>query len=243
MKRSFTLLIAVIELLFCITLLFGCKQEGAENLPQLGCLHDYVLTDTTVSCTEAGTTTYKCSLCEYTYTKQEEALGHTVAEGNCGRCGLKIEKKAWKIAYYLDEFNNVTKESYVTNLEYFVGSFTDAEATNAKLYARVLIDNNNVSINLWKEGKTELKGCVTTEYSVTILDGKGEKHYIDGTLYKNSNYVVFDNEPFITLLKNNDTLKIYMEENLEEDYNATYLFTIKKGDFDSVFSQYSDLRK
>ena len=52
------------------------------------CEHSYVDTVTAPTCTEAGYTTHRCSLCGDSYTDSETAaLGHSFVDGSCSVCG------------------------------------------------------------------------------------------------------------------------------------------------------------
>ncbi len=55
------------------------------------CDHDYVLQSSTpADCENNGTSTYKCSLCEYIETRTISALGHSYVGDVCSRCGYTL---------------------------------------------------------------------------------------------------------------------------------------------------------
>ncbi|MCR5799077.1 MAG: hypothetical protein K6G69_03290 [Lachnospiraceae bacterium] len=65
-----------------------CKKCGYE-LPVIPVhIHDYTLSDTTATCTEAGENRFTCS-CGDSYTEPAEALGHDFKNGVCTRCKAK----------------------------------------------------------------------------------------------------------------------------------------------------------
>ena len=63
------------------------------GLPLSVCNHNYVLTSSTATCTEAGTATYTCTKCGDSYTEEAPAKGHTevidaAVEPTCTETGL-----------------------------------------------------------------------------------------------------------------------------------------------------------
>ena len=50
------------------------------GLPQAACDHNYTLTSSTATCTEAGVETYTCTKCGDSYTKNVSATGHTPSQ-------------------------------------------------------------------------------------------------------------------------------------------------------------------
>ncbi len=66
------------------------------------CDHNYEVTSETVTCTEAGTRTWKCSVCENSYTEDLAALGHYYTNGDCIRCDATTEV----IRVYVDNAAN-----------------------------------------------------------------------------------------------------------------------------------------
>ena len=63
------------------------------GLPLSVCNHSYVLTNSTATCTEAGTATYTCTKCGDSYTEEAPAKGHTevidaAVEATCTETGL-----------------------------------------------------------------------------------------------------------------------------------------------------------
>jgi len=202
------------------------------------CSHSYVLKETDATCLNGGYATYQCSLCDETKREYESALGHTTAEGICSRCGETFG--TWEIAFYVDEFNNPTNQGYIRNSDIFYGTFSNSATTNSTLYARIMIDAEDVSIMLWEYGSNVVDAYKTTKYDITILDDRGNKHYTTGTMYKNGDRI-FVAESYwsdtVKLLQNNEQLKIYIEEN-SGGINSTYLFAVKGGNFNAVYSDY-----
>ena len=146
--------------------------------------------------------------------------------------------KVWEIAYYVDEFNNPTNEAYIKNSRYFVGTFSNSATTNSELNAIVLIDKNRTAIRLWEYGWSEVKGYSKTTYNITYLDSSGNRTYSTGTLNANSDRIVLSDSKLITLIQQNPSLRVYIEENSQYGYNTTYLFTITRDNFNTIYNQY-----
>ena len=225
MKRLSSLIL-VIVLLFSITACNDNSTNDTEhnNNTTSGCTHAWVA----ATCTEAKT----CSKCNET---QGSALGHTTDSGICSRCGENFS--AWEIGEYTDEFKQPTGKKYMVADAY--GTFSNSATTNSDLYAAVQIDKDNIGIMLWEYGSYLVKGTFDYEdYNITILDDNGTKHYFTGTIYKSGTRVYFDDadrSAVINLMRNNNTLKIYLKST---KYSiSTYLFTINTKGFSSAYNQ------
>ena len=241
MKKLMSLLLSMLLLISCSFLLSACGIDNNavnSNTGQSNCSHNYIITKRKATCSTGGYATYKCSLCSDSYQEYETALGHTTSSGTCSRCGQKFETEIWKSSFYVDEFNNPTSEAYMRNVNVFVGTFSNSATTNSKLYARILIDSEDVAIKLWEYGSQEVNAYSTTYYDITLLDDNGNKHYTNGTMYKNGERIYFEDWTFVSLLQENQTLKIYIVEASKYGYNSTYLFEVKNGNFNNVYSDF-----
>lgn len=221
MKRLFSLLL-VIVLLFSITACNDDSEDGNNVTPV--CSHVWVA----ATCTEAKT----CSKCNET---QGSALGHTTDSGICSRCGENFS--AWEIGEYNDEFDMPSGVKYIITDSY--GTFSNSATSNSTLYAAVQIDQEDIGIMLWEYGSMLVKGVYDYEsYSITILDENGTKHYFTGTIYQGGTRVYFkynDRASVISLLQNNDSLKIYLKTS---KYSvSTYLFEIETKGFYFAYNQ------
>ena len=212
-------------------------ENSDDPTSSANCEHSYVIKESKATCTSGGIDTYECSLCKKTYTEYKSALGHTTSEGTCSRCGKSFAK--WKISYYVDEFNNYTDEAYITNPDMFVGTFSNSATTNSKLYAKILIDSDDISIKLWEYGSNEVNAFTSTSYDITVLDDSGTKHYLSGTMYKGGERIRLSNIKLIDLLKNNTQLKIYIQENNSYGVDSTYLFSVDCNGFNSVYQSFA----
>ncbi len=225
MKRLSLLIIIV--LLFSIT---ACDTSNstANNTDQGGnstiqCSHMW----NSATCTEPQT----CTKCE---TTKGNALGHTTDSGICSRCGENFS--SWETGEYTDEFNQPTGKKYMVTESY--GTFSNSATTDSKLYAAVQIDKDNIAIMMWEYGSYLVKGTFDYEdYKITILDENGTKHYFTGTIYKSGTRIYFDDadrNEVLTLLRKNDTLKIYLQST---KYSISkYLFTIETKGFTTTYN-------
>ena len=86
-----------------------CAESGGYNFLVADCangLHAYTAVESTVTCTEDGTVTYRCSVCGEEKTEAVAALGHDMHYGLCTRCGLDLRTPA-----VLDEQMTVSIET------------------------------------------------------------------------------------------------------------------------------------
>ncbi len=242
MKKILCLLFSIIILIASVTLFTACDLLDAfintgtvpPTVEPTPCMHAYSISESEATCTSGGYITYKCSFCGDSYRKYENALGHTTTQGTCSRCGETFG--TWEANYYVDEFNMPTSVPYMRNSELFVGTFSNSATTDSLLYARILIDADDVSILLWEYGRSEVKAYTSTNYKLTFLTDNGSKYNTTGTMYKNGDRIFLsDYNALIKLLKNNTTIKIYIQENSKYGVNSTYLFTINAGNFNEVY--------
>lgn len=241
MKKFSIFVFALIIFLSSIMLVAcdgGSIDPDKPDVPQIPCSHSYSVVERGATCTSGGYTTYRCFLCSDTYEEYESALGHTTNSGTCTRCGQTFEVNVWQTSFYVDEFNNPTDEAYVKNTTAFIGTFSNSATTNSELHARILIDADDVAVKLWEYGWSEVNAYSTTYYDIILLDDNGDKHYTTGTMYKNGERIHFADWTFVTLLQQNQKLKVYIEEDGKYGYNSAYLFEVKNGNFNTVYSNF-----
>lgn len=238
--KKIVFLLLVIIMVMSVTFLSACGSNNNQNVnnnnsdnKQKTCSHSYSKTESEATCLQGGYATYKCSLCGDTYEKYESALGHTTSEGTCSRCGESFG--SWEITFYVDEFNNPTNQAYIRTSDVLYGTFSNSATTDSTLYARILIDTEDIAIKLWEYGRNEVNAYTRTDYKITILDDSGTKHYTTGTMYKNGERIYLADWTLVNLLQDNAQLKIYIQENSKYGVNSTYLFSVKNGNFNSIY--------
>ena len=237
-KKSINIIYGEIEmkllsLLLAIVLLFSIASCGvSSNNDALNtgstsitasCAHVW----TSATCTNPKT----CSKCNET---EGNGLGHTTDSGICARCGENFS--AWDIGEYTDEFKQPTGKKYMITDAF--GTFSNSATTNSKLYAALQINKDDIGIMLWEYGSSLVKGIFDYEdYDITILDENNNKHYFTGTIYDGGTRIYFDDSDrnaILNLLKNNDSLKIYLKSG---KYTiSTYLFTINTNGFSTAYN-------
>ena len=165
------------------------------GLPLSICDHNYVLTSSTATCTEAGTATYTCTKCGDSYTEEAPAKGHTevidaAVEPTCTETGLTEGKHC-----------SVCNEVLVAQ-----------NVVPAKGHTEVI--DAAVEPTCTKTGLTEGKHCsVCNEVLVaqTVVDklphdfGNNLEYCANGCGTKNLNYVPPYNPPHKPSVKPNPT--------------------------------------
>jgi hypothetical protein len=91
----------------------------------------------------------------------------------------------WTNTFYVDDFGNPTKDGYIVNTSLITGTFSNSATTNSDLNVKFLISNSNdISIILYEyAGNNPVKSYGSTEYSVLVLDNKGQKLNLNATNY------------------------------------------------------------
>ena len=64
-------------------------EDYDTGVDQSTCKHDYKVYESSASCTNPGTITYKCTICGKEKDESQPALGHSYSGGVCVRCGEK----------------------------------------------------------------------------------------------------------------------------------------------------------
>ena len=226
MKRTSLLLLFLL-----ILSLVSCGSSSGYTTPNDSPNGNNQTPRCTHSCQSATCTEPKtCSKCHLT---QGSALGHTTGSAFCSRC--KDNLTNWEIGNYIDEFKQPTGKKYIINTDY--GTFSNSATTDSTLFAAVQVDKDDIGIMLWEYGNNQVKGIFDYEdYSITILDDNGTKHYFTGTMYKNSTRIYFkdaNETTVLNLMRNNKELMIYVKST---KYSiSTYLFSIKTSGFNEMY--------
>ena len=233
MKKILSIALSLIMLF----LICSCGSSNSNQPDQNNGSNDNNSSSTniTTSCNHSwkNATCTDPSICSKCGKTNGSSLGHTTSTGICSRCGENFS--GWETGEYTDEFDTPTGNKYMGADCY--GTFSNSATTNSDLYAYVQIDKNNIGIMLFEYNRNLVKGTFDYEnYDITILDEQGYKHYYTGVLYKSSTRIYFYNEDeaeIISLLKNNDTLKIYLKST---KYSiSTYLFTLNSKGFSDIY--------
>ena len=143
----------------------------------------------------------------------------------------------WELGEFVDEFNRPTGNKYVSTT--VSGTFSNSATTNSDLYASVQVTSSDIAIMLWEYGSYLVKGTYdTNNYSITVLDQNGAKHYLSGTMHKNGTRVYLsssDREDLLSLLQTSGTLSFYLE--FSKYSRSTYLFSVETDGFSSLYSE------
>lgn len=228
MKKLLSLVLTVV-LVGCLT---ACLPTGepfeTERMSQAPsesvCAHNWQA----ATCTDPKT----CSKCGKT---QGTALGHTTSTGICSRCGVSF--CAWEMGEFVDEFKQPTGEKYIATDVY--GTFSNSATSNSRLLACVQVTSDSIAFMLWEYGSQLVKGTFDlNEYSITVLDQNGRKHYLDGYMYEDSTRIFVsssDESELLALLKKPGELSFYLK--YSKYTSSTYLFTIETAGFSSLYSE------
>ncbi len=148
-----------------------------------------------------------------------------------------VEKALWAKEYYVDEFNQETDEWYVTNNTLFIGSFSNSATTDSGLTARILVDEEYVSIILFEYANRQVKNAYNdaNHYTITMKDGNGNKYDLSGYMYADGDRIVIESnnkEKVINALKGEGNVSFYI---YDTDRSVTsYLFTAITSNFDDL---------
>ena len=89
----------------------------------------------------------------------------------------------WDIRYYVDSFNEPTKERYIANDELIKGTFENSATSNSDLTVQILItSSNDISIKLYEYAdNNEVKGSYNypTSYFVYVKDSEDKKYILN----------------------------------------------------------------
>ena len=144
------------------------------------------------------------------------------------------EQGLWELKYFVDEFNEPTKDGYI--IQYCDGVFSNSATTDSKLTGKVMITaKGELQVMLLEYGRNKVKSysSSTKEYRVKIKeDGK------DGIVFKGlvgfySDRLLFTQPEVVNLLKSGKKLKVYIIE-ASKYSNSAYLFSVDGGNTDKA---------
>lgn len=193
-------------------------------------------------CLNAGLTQgERCSVCGEVLTSQTviPALGHTTTSGTCERCGVTFG--SWSMGNYVDEFNQSTSENFVTNANYFTGTFSNSATTDSQLLVQVLVDAEDITIFLYEYGRNLVKNSSSyyvDEYDITMKTADGTKHSLTGTIYCGGDRLFIDEEYediVLEALSSGQKVSFYIVQS--DRTTTTYLFTIETNNFAELYAK------
>lgn len=188
------------------------------------------------TCTKDGASEgKKCSTCGEILEAPEtvKALGHTTTTGTCERCGVSFG--IFSIGYYVDEFDQPTKDGYVINNNYISGTFSNSATTDSLLKVQVLADKTDITFFLYEYGRSLVKNSSSyyvEEYDIVMKTADGKKHNITGTIYCGGDRLFIDKKhksKVFDALKSGEDVSFYIVQS--DRTTTTYLFTVKTSNF------------
>jgi len=223
----------VIKKLLCGILLLTITL----SLSACGCNHTEDVTPAVeATCTASGNTEgRKCTKCGEVFAESTviPPLGHTTTTGTCSRCNVSFG--IFSIGYYVDEFNQPTKDGYVVNNSYITGSFSNSATTDSLLNVQVLADKDDIAFFLYEYGRNTVKNSSSRyveEYKITMKLADGTKHNMTGTIYCGDDRLFVDSiyeSTVLNALKSGEQVSFYIEK--ADRTVVTYLFTVNTSNF------------
>ncbi len=135
----------------------------------------------------------------------------------------------WQVEYYVDEFGEETKSSFVLTDIY--GTFSNSATTNSRLKVRFLIDSNKARINLYEYARNHpIKGEGTVYFK--IRDKNKKEYHIQGSNGNSGDTYLFqDNyKQLLKILKTGGEIK-FIAETDRYGSPSVYKFTIDNADW------------
>lgn len=193
-------------------------------------------------CVNSGLTQgERCSVCGEILTAQEviPALGHTTSSGTCERCGKSFG--SWQLNYYVDDFQQPTSEAYVSNKNYFTGTFSNSATTNSKLSVTFLADADNIAVFLYEYGRHQVKNSSSyteDKYTISMKTADGTVYKLTGTVYCGGDRLFIDdryNSTVLKALKSGENISFHI---VDSDRTTTnYLFTVETNNFAEEYAK------
>lgn len=157
----------------------------------------------------------------------------------------KSEKEIayWDIGYYVDDFNQLTDEAFITLKDYVSGTFSNSATTNAKLDADVYVDINYFTFFLYEYGKYQVKNNSSRNvdnYNITMRTADGTDYYLTGTVYCGGDRLFIDQAYMPTVIdalchEEDEFVSFYIEE--ADHTLSSYLFTVPTGNFAKLYEE------
>lgn len=232
LSKFFALCVCCVLSLSMIACTITTNNENNDNTENnvngnnatIQCVHQWVDAD----CENPKT----CSKCNETVGVK---LGHTTSTGKCTRCNKNFG--SWEKGEFVDEFKQPTGKKYIATR--VNGSFSNSATTNSDLIAALQITTDDVAIMLWEYGWNSVKCSYKwDDYTITMKDTNGTKHYLDGTMYSGSSRIYIDDSDkstVINALKKSGTVSFYIV--LSDRTTTNYLFTVETSNFKDIYAE------
>lgn len=120
------------------------------------------------------------------------------------------DKSLWQQKFYVDEFDEVTDESYLTCIDKLTGTFSNSAATDRDgLNVHMIVDREYVAFDIYTYNDSLVTNLYDQdkEYGIIMQDGAGSKYEFNGAMLSGGSrvYIYFEQyDNIIDMLKGND---------------------------------------
>lgn len=161
-------------------------------------------------------------------------------------CGLFSEKSdvedpdIWKLLYNTDMFDDPTEEWVITNRKNICGTFVTGDGIEAKLFAKLYIEEERLSVKLWSYGGYVVKNLTAADkqYTVSTKWDDGATSAFCAYIPVGGDKLVFsvvDSNYIIQKLQDNEEVNFHI---LESNYGeGFYLFAVERGNFTQTYKK------
>ncbi|MBQ2965349.1 MAG: zinc ribbon domain-containing protein [Clostridia bacterium] len=155
------------------------------------------------------------------------------ADGNA--TSEQVNTETWKKSFYVDEFDELTDEWFVSRE--FTGTFSNSAATNSPLSGQLVIDSEKISIFLFKYYKNQVKNpySFSQKYEISVRLENGSTSEFTSSMHSDGDRILVTGSSVETLkelLKNGGKIKFYI---CEADNSITnYLFEISSDNLKDI---------
>jgi hypothetical protein len=158
--------------------------------------------------------------------RREEAEKERIRLENLNNTGI------WEVSYYVDEFGERTKESFIRNTDLISGTFSNTATQNSDLNVKFLIsDPSDISIMLYEYARNNpVKAYSSKSYQVLIQDKDGERHKLRAENYSDRlSFSKATSRQVHNILMKGGAVKFRIYET--ETPTTQYDFTIRNSDW------------
>lgn len=165
----------------------------------------------------------------------------------------KTAPRVWEEAFYLDNFNQPTKKSYIGTIDHLKGTFNSTTVTDGQMEAEIRVDGSIISILLYENGNEKVKngGNKDILFPIEVMKPDGSTFSINGVMLVGEDCIKIQETQANCVLIGSDTEKnrttsiatALCTENSQvtfyitrEDQPATsYLFSADCGNFKEIY--------